>query len=255
MLTKRIIPCLDVKKGQVVKGIKFRNHKIIGDPVELAKKYSDDNADELVFYDIYSSVEDKSVSASWIENIAKNINIPFCVAGGITSREKASEILNSGADKISINTPALENPTLITDLAETFGSQCIVVGIDSFFNGTDYVVYAKTGSETTRYTTGMKTVDWLREAQDRGAGEVVLNCMNQDGVRKGYDIEQLNSIRDQCKVPLIASGGAGCINSFIDVFSKCSVDGALAASVFHNDIVKIEDLKQRLSENNIPVRI
>ena len=149
MLTKRIIPCLDVKKGQVVKGIKFRNHKIIGDPVELAKRYSDENADELVFYDIYSSVEDKSVSASWIENIAKNINIPFCVAGGITSREKASEILNSGADKLSINTPALENPSLITDLAETFGSQCIVVGIDSFFNGTDYVVYAKTGSETT----------------------------------------------------------------------------------------------------------
>ena len=163
--------------------------------------------------------------------------------------------LNSGADKISINTPALENPTLITDLAETFGSQCIVVGIDSFFNGTDYVVYAKTGSETTRYMTGIKTVDWLREAQDRGAGEVVLNCMNQDGVRKGYDIEQLNSIRDQCKVPLIASGGAGCISSFIDVFSKCSVDGALAASVFHNDTVKIEDLKQRLSENKIPVRI
>jgi cyclase len=255
MLTKRIIPCLDVKKGHVVKGIKFQNHKIMGDPVELAIKYSDQNADELVFYDIYSSVEDSSVPSSWIENIAKNIDIPFCVAGGIKSLSKASQILNIGADKISINTPALENPSLINELAKAHGSQCVVIGIDSFFNGSDYFVYARTGSEKSKYHTGKKTVDWLQEAQDRGAGEIVLNCMNQDGVREGYDIEQLEIMKNLCKVPLIASGGAGCKGDFKDVFLKCDVDGALAASVFHNNEIKIMDLKRDLICEKIPVRL
>ena len=194
MLTKRIIPCLDVKKGKVVKGVKFNNHRLIGDPIKLAKKYSNDQADELVFYDIYSSVESESVSISWVNEIAQNINIPFCVAGGIKDITKAKEVLNMGADKISINTPAIENPNLISELAKIFGSQCIVIGIDSFFDGKNFIVYSRTGSTKSRYCTGKKTLEWIQEVQDRGAGEIVLNCMNQDGVQNGYDLEQLLSL-------------------------------------------------------------
>ena len=255
MLTKRIIPCLDVKKGHVVKGIKFQNHKIMGDPVELAIKYSDQNADELVFYDIYSSVEDSSVPSSWIENIAKNIDIPFCVAGGIKSLSKASQILNIGADKISINTPALENPSLINKLAKAHGSQCVVIGIDSFFNGSDYFVYARTGSEKSKYHTGKKTVDWLQEAQDRGAGEIVLNCMNQDGVREGYDIEQLEIMKNLCKVPLIASGGAGTLQHLKDAVLLGKSDAVLAASIFHYSIYSIQEVKEYMKKHGVLVRI
>ena len=255
MLTKRIIPCLDVKKGQVVKGIQFKDHRIIGDPIYLAKKYSEDNADELVFYDIYSSVESESVSVDWIDKIAKNINIPFCVAGGIKNVKKAQEVLSMGADKISINTPAIENPKLISELAKTFGSQCVVVGIDSFFDGNDYIVKAKTGSIKSIYDAGKRTVDWIKEVQDRGAGEIVLNCMNRDGVRKGYDIEQLAVTREACKVPLIASGGAGEKIHFKDVFNNSNVDGALAASIFHDDKLTICELKSYLNNEKIEVRI
>ena len=235
MLTKRIIPCLDVKKGKVVKGVKFNNHRLIGDPIKLAKKYSNDQADELVFYDIYSSVESESVSINWVNEIAQNINIPFCVAGGIKDITKAKEVLNMGADKISINTPAIENPNLISELAKIFGSQCIVIGIDSFFDGKNFIVYSRTGSTKSRYCTGKKTLQWIQEVQDRGAGEIVLNCMNQDGVQKGYDLEQLMLAREACKVPLIASGGAGTMEDFKNVFESCDVDGALAASVFHDN--------------------
>ena len=174
MLTKRIIPCLDVKNGKVVKGVQFKNHRIIGDPIKLAAKYSEENADELVFYDIYSSVESKSVSLSWINEIAQNINIPFCVAGGIKNIKKAKEVLYMGADKVSINTPAVENPKLISELAKTFGSQCVVIGIDSYFDQTNYIVHAKTGSTKSRYEIGKNTLDWVREVQDRGAGELSL---------------------------------------------------------------------------------
>ena len=255
MLTKRIIPCLDVKKGQVVKGIQFKDHRIIGDPIHLAKKYSEDNADELVFYDIYSSVESESVSVDWIDKIAKNINIPFCVAGGIKNVKKAQEVLSMGADKISINTPAIENPKLISELAKTFGSQCVVIGIDSFFDGNDYIVKAKTGSIKSIYDAGKRTVDWIKEVQDRGAGEIVLNCMNRDGVTKGYDIEQLAVTREVCKVPLIASGGAGEKNHFKDVFNNSNVDGALAASIFHDNKLTICELKSYLINEKIEVRI
>ena len=255
MLTKRIIPCLDVKKGQVVKGIKFKNHRLIGDPIELAKKYSNDHADELVFYDIYSSVESESVSIDWINEIAKNINIPFCVAGGIKKISKAKEVLCMGADKISINTPAIENPNLISELAKIFGSQCVVIGIDSFFDGEDFIVYAKTGSVKSRYDIGKTTLEWIKEVQDRGAGEIVLNCMNQDGVQKGYDLEQLMLAREACKVPLIASGGAGAMKDFKHVFESCDVDGALAASVFHDNKMNVKDLKNYLNDNKIEVRI
>ena len=254
MLTKRIIPCLDVKNGKVVKGIQFKNHRIIGDPIKLAAKYSEENADELVFYDIYSSVESKSVSLSWINEIAQNINIPFCVAGGIRNIKKAKEVLYMGADKVSINTPAVENPKLISELAKTFGSQCVVIGIDSYFDQTNYIVHAKTGSTKSRYEIGKNTLDWVREVQDRGAGEIVLNCMNRDGIKEGYDIDQLAMIREVCKVPLIASGGAGKKEHFKKVFENSNVDGALAASVFHDNKISISELKSYLIDQKIEVR-
>ena len=254
MLTKRIIPCLDVKNGKVVKGIQFKNHRIIGDPIKLAAKYSEENADELVFYDIYSSVESKSVSLSWINEIAQNINIPFCVAGGIKNIKKAKEVLYMGADKVSINTPAVENPKLINELAKTLGSQCGVIGIDSYFDQTNYIVHAKTGSTKSRYEVGKNTLDWVKEVQDRGAGEIVLNCMNRDGIKEGYDIEQLAMIREVCKVPLIASGGAGKKEHFKKVFKNSNVDGALAASVFHDNKISISELKSYLRDQKIEVR-
>lgn len=254
MLTKRIIPCLDVRDGMVVKGIQFTNHRVIGNPIDLASQYSSDNADELVFYDITASADNTTVKYKWINDIAASINIPFCVAGGINNINIAENILASGADKISINTPAIENANLITELAKRFGSQCVVVGIDSFFNGSNYQVYAKTGKEESAYQTNLTTHAWVKEAQERGAGEIVLNCMNQDGVKKGYDIDQLSSIREICNVPLIASGGAGCMDDFLQVFNKSNVDGALAASVFHNKEFTVMELKKYLIRS-IRVRI
>ena len=185
MLAKRIIPCLDVKNGVVVKGVKFRNHRIVGDIVELAKRYRDEGADELVFYDITASSERRSVDSEWVSKVAKVIDIPFCVAGGIRNIETAKEILNRGADKISINSPALENPSLIKTLSDIFGVQCIVVGIDSFEEEGYYFVYQYTGDEKKMFSTKRRTLDWVEEVQKLGAGEIVLNCMNVDGVRKG----------------------------------------------------------------------
>ena len=255
MLTKRIIPCLDVKDGKVVKGVQFDNHEDVGEITDLAYKYSKDNADELVFYDISASTKNEVVETAWVKKVADKINIPFCVAGGIKNIRVAEAILNLGADKISINTPAIENPKLITELANEFGSQCVVVGIDSFFDGNNYIVKAKTGSIKSIYDAGKKTVDWIKEVQDRGAGEIVLNCMNRDGVRKGYDIEQLAVTREACKVPLIASGGAGEKSHFKDVFNNSNVDGALAASIFHDDKLTICELKSYLNNEKIEVRI
>ena len=254
MLTKRIIPCLDVKDGMVVKGIQFKNHKVMGNPIDLAAQYSSDNADELVFYDITASADNTAVQSKWINDIAAAINIPFCVAGGINNIGIAENILASGADKISINTPAIENPNLITEFAKRFGSQCVVVGIDSFFNDKEYEVYAKTGKEESAYQTNLITHAWVKEVQERGAGEIVLNCINQDGVKKGYDIDQLARIREICNVPLIASGGAGCMDDFLQVFDKSNVDGALAASVFHNKEFTVMELKKYLGKS-IRVRI
>lgn len=254
MLTKRIIPCLDVRDGNVVKGIKFKNHRIIGDPINLAKNYSDQNADELVFYDIGASTKSNTVKSQWVLEISKKIDIPFCVAGGIKTIKDAENILSQGADKISINTPALENPNLINEFAKRFGSQCVVIGIDSLFDNNIYSVYAKTGSEKSIYATKINTIDWIKEVQDRGAGEIVLNCMNEDGVKNGYDLEQLAFALEACHVPLIASGGAGQISHFKDVFD-IGVDGALAASVFHDNKILINDLKKYLSNKKIQVRI
>ncbi|MFW8589193.1 imidazole glycerol phosphate synthase subunit HisF [Glaciecola sp. 2405UD65-10] len=256
MLARRIIPCLDVRDGKVVKGVKFRNHEIIGDIVPLAQKYAEIGADELVFYDITASSDQRVVDKSWVSKIAQVIDIPFCVAGGIKSVEDAGRILSMGADKISVNSPALSNPQLITDLYNTFGQQCVVIGIDSFFNEETqaYEVYQFTGDESRTQKTSWQTLDWVKEVQARGAGEIVLNCMNQDGVRKGYDIEQLEKVREVCKVPLIASGGAGEIQHFVDVFKQADVDGALAASVFHKNIIAMDELKAQLNAQNVAIR-
>lgn len=254
MLTKRIIPCLDVKNGQVVKGVRFRQHQVMGDIVELAERYCQQGADELVFYDITASAEQRSVDTDWIKRIAQVINIPFCVAGGIRTLQDADMILSAGADKISINSPALDNPQLIDELVNVFGKQCVVIGIDSFAQDNDYFVYQYTGCETTQRNTKKRTIDWLREAQQRGAGEIVLNCMNQDGVRQGYDCQQLSLMRQHCQVPLIASGGAGSMADFQHVFTQANVDGALAASVFHKNLFSIEKLKHYLQSQKIAVR-
>lgn len=256
MLAKRIIPCLDVRNGEVVKGVQFRNHEVIGAIEPLAERYAQAGADELVFYDITASSDARVVDKSWVERIARLIDIPFTVAGGISSIAQAQEILAMGADKISINSPALRDPNLINTLVEEFGQQCIVIGIDSFYNAetNSYEVYQFTGDETRTQKTAWQTRDWLREVVARGAGEIVLNCMNQDGVRKGYDIEQLQLMRADCPVPLIASGGAGSIAHFEQVFEQADVDGALAASVFHKGIIEIKTLKQSLQQAGIAIR-
>tara|TARA_R110002050_G_scaffold245208_2_gene382818 strand:- start:125 stop:901 length:777 start_codon:yes stop_codon:yes gene_type:complete len=256
MLAKRIIPCLDVRDGKVVKGVQFRNHEIIGDIVPLAQKYAEAGADELVFYDITASSDGRVVDKSWVSRIAQVIDIPFCVAGGIKSENDAKEILMMGADKISINSPALRDPTLISRLADHFGQQCVVVGIDSFYDKEtqQYQVYQFTGDENRTQKTSWTTFDWIKKVVSLGAGEIVLNCMNQDGVRQGYDIEQLKQARAVCNVPLIASGGAGTIEHFAQVYQQADVDGALAASVFHKGIIPIDELKIYLRSQNIEVR-
>lgn len=254
MLTRRIIPCLDVRDGQVVKGIQFKNHEIVGEIEDLALRYRDEGADELVFYDITASADGRSVSRSWVSRVARHLNIPFCVAGGIRSVEDAREILQRGAEKISINSPALENPGLINKLAEEFGRQCIVIGVDSLLANENYYVYQYTGRESSSRNTRLKTMDWLLEVQERGAGEVVLNCMSQDGMRNGYDLPQLSQARKLLGIPLIASGGAGNCEHFKDVFNTCDVDGALAASIFHKGILAIPVLKNFLATNGIEVR-
>ena len=251
----------------VVKGVQFRNHRVMGDIIELARRYRDEGADELVFYDITASPDGRTVDRSWVNRVAEVLDIPFCVAGGIRNLSDAETVLNLGADKISINSPALENPGLIEILARRFGSQCVVVGVDSLArepsNGndinqlqsdSDYVVYQYTGDPDRSRTSGRRTLDWITEAQSRGAGEIVLNCMNQDGVRKGYDIEQLARVRAVCQVPLIASGGAGSMEHFSEVFKRANVDGALAASVFHSAAIPIPSLKRYLIDAAIPMR-
>lgn len=257
MLAKRIIPCLDVRDGQVVKGVQFRNHEIIGDIVPLAKRYAEEGADELVFYDITASSDGRVVDKSWIAKIAEVIDIPFCVAGGIKTVEDAGQILTFGADKISINSPALADPSLITRLADRYGVQCIVVGIDNWYDkqSNNYHVYQFTGDEKRTVATKWNTLDWVQEVQKRGAGEIVLNMMNQDGVRNGYDIIQLNAVREVCNVPLIASGGAGTIEHFLQAFNEAQVDGALAASVFHKQIINIGELKQYLAQHGVNIRL
>ena len=254
MLTRRIIPCLDVRDGKVVKGVRFRDHLVVGEILELALRYRDEGADELVFYDITASPEGRSVDRAWVTRIAHAIDIPFSVAGGIRSVQSAREVLYAGADKISVNTPALQNPDLINALSAEFGGQCVVIGIDSAAHNGGWRVHQFTGDPNMSASAGLDTLAWVREVQARGAGEIVLNCMNSDGVRSGYDLAQLCAVRAICQVPLIASGGAGAIEHFASVFAQADVDGALAASVFHSGALAIPTLKRALSEAGIRVR-
>lgn len=255
MLSRRIIPCLDVRDGRVVKGVRFRDHIDMGDIVALARRYRDAGADELVFYDIGASPEGRNVDPAWVERVARVLDIPFCVAGGIGSVEQARGVLNAGADKISVNTPALERPVLIDELAAAFGVQCVVVGIDSLRDADgQWRVRSHAGDPARTRALPRRTLDWVVEAQQRGAGEIVLNCIGSDGVREGYDLEQLRSVREVCAVPLVASGGAGAPRHFADVFRDCDVDAALAASVFHSGLIAIPELKCFLRGQRIEVR-
>ncbi|MDF3055028.1 MAG: imidazole glycerol phosphate synthase subunit HisF [Gammaproteobacteria bacterium] len=255
MLKKRIIPCLDVKDGVVVKGVKFREHEIIGDILTLSTRYVNEGADELVFYDITATAENRTACAQWVAKVASQINIPFCVAGGIRTLAHAERLMESGADKVSINSPALENPALITELAKRFGSQSVVVGIDSFEEDGEYHVFQYTGDPNKSQRTHRTLLAWAHEVEDRGAGEIVLNCMNQDGIRQGYDIPQLQALTETVVLPVIASGGAGNMSHFHDLFTLTKCNGALAASVFHKELVHIGALKQYLRESQIPMRM
>ena len=235
--------------------MRFRNHQIVGEIVELAARYCRDGADELVFYDITASPDGRSVDREWVSKVAAVLDIPFSVAGGIRTLRDAEDILKRGADKISVNSPALQRPQLINELARRFGSQCVVIGVDSREQDGLYHVFSNTGDPAKTAAAGKETIAWIQEAEQRGAGEIVLNCMNQDGVREGYDCRQLSLVRASCQLPLIASGGAGCEQHFVDVFQRTGADGALAASVFHKSLLGIDELKQTLHRNNIEVRI
>jgi cyclase len=253
-VARRIVPCLDVRDGQVVKGVRFRDHRVMGDIIELAARYRDQGADELVFYDITASPQGRSVDVEWVRRVSETIDIPFCVAGGIRSVESAGRVLAQGADKISINTPALEDPELIDRLVKAFGSQCVVIGVDSIADDSRYSVRSHTGDPDRMRTPGRQTMDWLDEVVARGAGEVVLNCMSADGTRAGYDIAQLRVARAILPIPLVASGGAGAPAHFVDVFEQADVDAALAATVFHSGQIPIPQLKQTLAEAGIEIR-
>jgi cyclase len=251
MITKRIIPCLDIKEGRTVKGINFENIKDAGDPVELAIEYAKQGADELVFLDITATNEKRKTLSELVTRIAKHINIPFTVGGGISSVEDVSILLNSGADKISVNTSAVKNPQLIKELANQFGSQCIVLAIDTKFENNDWYVYLNGG----RVKTELKTIDWAKEGVELGAGEILLTSMNNDGTKDGFAIDITKQISEAVNVPVIASGGAGNMQHFEDVFKNGKADAALAASVFHYKEIAIPELKKYLKENKIEIRL
>ena len=234
--------------------MRFHDHQVVGNILTLASRYRDEGADELAFYDITASPEGRGVDRRWVRWVARRLDIPFCVAGGIRSVHDAEVVLNSGAEKISVNSPALDNPFLIDVLSRRFGSQCVVVGIDSMRTASGYEAWQLAGDPTRARSSGREVRDWVREVQDRGAGEIVLNCMGVDGVRQGYDIEHLREIRAICHIPLIASGGAGKTEHFREVFAEAHVDGALAASVFHSGAIAIQDLKRELQSAGLPVR-
>lgn len=253
MPARRIIPCLDVKNGRIVKGVQFRDHRDAGDIVESAIRYSEEGADELVFYDIGASAEGRSLDLEWVRRIARAIDIPFAVAGGVRTRDQAAACLDAGADKVSINSPALERPGLIAELARDFGSQCVVLGVDSFEAGGGYRVKQYTGSPDATRDSGRLTLDWVVEATERGAGEIVLNCMRRDGVRTGYDLEHTAAVVEATTVPVIASGGAGAREHFRDAFAA-GASGALAATVFHDRLIPIASLKEYLESCGIEMR-
>lgn len=251
MITKRIIPCLDIKDGRTVKGINFENIKDAGDPVELAIEYAKQGADELVFLDITATNEKRKTLSELVTRIAKHINIPFTVGGGISSVEDVSVLLKAGADKISVNTSAVKNPQLIKDLANQFGSQCVVLAIDTKFEDGNWFVYLNGG----RVKTELKTVDWAKQAVELGAGEILLTSMNNDGTKDGFAIDITKQISEAVNVPVIASGGAGTMQHFKEIFENGKADAALAASVFHYKEIAIPELKAYLKLNNIEIRL
>ncbi|WP_304331513.1 imidazole glycerol phosphate synthase subunit HisF [Brachyspira innocens] len=251
MITKRIIPCLDVRDGRVVKGTNFEGLKDVDDPVELAKYYNNSLADELVFYDITASYEDRSLFVNVLKNVAKEIFIPLTVGGGINSIKDFDIVLKSGADKVSINSGTIKNPNLIKEAAEKYGNQCVVLSIDIKRVNGRYSVFAKGGREDT----GIDAIKWAINGEKNGAGELVINSIDTDGVKNGFDIELLKEIADNVSIPLIASGGAGNMEHFKDVFAVKGVDAGLAASIFHYKEIDIKDLKEYLSKNNINVRL
>jgi len=234
--------------------VRFRDHRVVGEILELARRYRDEGADELVFYDITASPESRSVDRSWIGRVAAVLDIPFCVAGGIRTVADAEAILNAGAEKVSVNSPALADPQLIDRLAARFGSQCVVVGIDSQQTPDGLRAFQFTGDPDRSRDSGRDTLQWVHEVQQRGAGEIVLNCMASDGVKRGYDLAQLSAVRATCSVPLVASGGAGSPEHFAELFEHHAADAALAASVFHSGQIAIPDLKQYLRARHIQVR-
>ena len=251
MLTKRIIPCLDIKDGQTVKGVNFENLRQAGDPIALAKYYVEQGADELVFLDITATLDRRKTFHQLVSKVALEINIPFTVGGGISSKEDVKTLLNAGADKISINSAAVQDPNLITELANEFGSQCVVVAIDTKWNSENWNVFVQSGT----VDTGIDTLVWAKEVADRGAGEILLTSMNSDGTKQGFALDITRQVSEFVNIPVIASGGAGTMQDFIDVFKIGSADAALAASVFHFGEIKIPDLKLLLKQEMIEVRI
>ena len=251
MLAKRIIPCLDVKNGKTVKGVNFENFRDAGDPVELGRRYSDEGADELVFLDITASLEGRETFVNVVRRVAENLNIPFTVGGGINKMSDVNVMLNAGADKISINSSALRNPGLIDEISSHYGNQVCVVAIDAKCE-TDghWHCYVKGGSERT----DRELFEWAHEAQERGAGEILFTSMNHDGVKTGFACEALRELHDSLSIPIIASGGCGAMEHFVDVFDNGKADAALAASVFHFNEISIKELKHYLKANNINVR-
>ncbi|WP_268121822.1 imidazole glycerol phosphate synthase subunit HisF [Roseivirga pacifica] len=251
MLTKRIIPCLDIKDGRTVKGVNFVELRDAGDPVELAAQYAREGADELVFLDITATVEKRKTLVELVKRVAAEINIPFTVGGGISTKEDVSALLDAGADKISINSSAVKRPELINELALEFGSQCVVVAIDTRLVNGEHIVHVRGG----RTATELRTISWAKEVQDRGAGEILLTSMDHDGTKAGFADELTAEVSEMLSIPVIASGGAGAMNHFVDSFTKGKSDAALAASIFHFGEISIPALKNYLNTENIPVRI
>ena len=252
MITKRIIPCLDVRNGRVVKGTNFQGLQDVSSPVELGKFYSDNGADELVFYDITASAEGRKLFTGILTEVASTIFIPLTVGGGINTLDDFDRVLKCGADKVSVNSGAIRNPQLVHDAARLYGDQCVVLSADVKRVDGQFRVFAKGGREDT----GMEAISWIKRCVDNGAGEVVLNSIDTDGVKGGFDLEMLEAVSNAVDVPVIASGGAGCAEDFVTLFKRLpKVDAGLAASIFHFGQVKIPELKQLLKENNIPVRL
>ena len=251
MLSKRIIPCLDVKENKVVKGTKFENLKYAGEPAALAQFYSEEGADELVFLDITATNQERKTNSGWVQKVAKRINIPFTVGGGISSINQMREVLQNGADKVAVNTAAIVNPELINSASELFGSQCIVVAIDAKKKGNSWEVYSNGG----RKPSGIDAIEWANECEERGAGEILLTSIDSDGTRKGFDLELTRKVAKRVRIPIIASGGAGKLSDFSDVFKKGKADAALAAGLFHYKELSIREVKEYLKKEGISVRL